>query len=215
MPFTISICGKGGVGKTTTTVMLGVGLHRAGQNTMLVDVDEQATLSRTWAGGAEPSADLPAVVYMSASTVARDLKKVAGQCDVIVVDTPAGLGVPTRTVMELSDLVLLPVGRGFAGLAALSEAMRIVDKARERRPELDARVVLNFVDHTTLSATTRERVKKMGLPTVGSGFRDLVVYDEAMSLGGTDVVGYAPDSDAAKECKRLVSDVLKIVKGRK
>ncbi len=51
---------KGGVGKTTTTFNLGVGLHRLGRRVLLVDLDPQASLS---VSAGIPVAHLTASVY--------------------------------------------------------------------------------------------------------------------------------------------------------
>jgi chromosome partitioning protein len=53
---------KGGVGKTTTTFNLGVGLHRLGRRVLLVDLDPQAALS---ASAGIPVAHLTTSVYQA------------------------------------------------------------------------------------------------------------------------------------------------------
>ena len=53
MTKTIAICNqKGGVGKTTTTLNLGVGLARQGKRVLLVDADPQSDLTSSlgWNG---------------------------------------------------------------------------------------------------------------------------------------------------------------------
>ena len=52
----IAVCNqKGGVGKTVTTVNLGIGLARQGKRVLLVDVDPQGSLTASL-GYCEPNA---------------------------------------------------------------------------------------------------------------------------------------------------------------
>src|SRR5207244_10658298 len=51
---------KGGVGKTTTTINVGVGLSQLGRSVILVDFDPQASLTQGL--GVDPDS-LPATIY--------------------------------------------------------------------------------------------------------------------------------------------------------
>lgn len=52
--------------------------------------------------------------------------------DLVIVDTPAGLGLPTRAALAGAELVLLPVQAEPMGLRSLQQALRVVEHVREK-----------------------------------------------------------------------------------
>ena len=86
----ITVCnGKGGSGKTTATILLGLALVEAGHKTKVLDIDPQNTASRWITDGALPldSEDTSATVLID--TPPRldnaDLRKSIRDSDIIIV----------------------------------------------------------------------------------------------------------------------------------
>jgi chromosome partitioning protein len=210
MPLVLVVAGlKGGVGKSTLALNIACALHRDARPTLLVDADSQGTL-RTWAAkAAEAELDGPPVVALDGRSLRRDLERVSGGFELVVVDSPARLGTEARAAMIVADAVLLPVAPGAADVWALRSTLDVLDEARGLRPDLRAAVVLNRVDRSALAAATREAVAGVAadVPVLDAELRSRVAYGEA-TLAGRGVVDHAPRSPAAAEVRELTRAVL-------
>lgn len=212
MPLVLSVVGvKGGIGKSTIALNLASCLHRR-RRCLLVDSDAQATL-RSWAAtSAEKERSGPPVIGLDGPALRRDLAQVATGFEFVVIDGPPRLGVETRSAMMAADLVLLPVIPGAADIWALRETLALLEEARSVRPELEARVVLNRVDRTTLARITAEALVEMPVPVLRGSLGNRVAYGEA-TLAGRSVVDYGEDTAAQLEIRALAAEVTKLLGG--
>ena len=205
---------KGGVGKSTIAINLASHLHRHKHRVLVVDGDSQGTC-RGWAAiAAGAERDTPPVVSMGPE-MRRDIARVAGGFDVVVIDTPPRLGAEQRAAMLVSDLVLIPVTPGPADVWALQETLALLDEARDLRPELRTAIVLNRMSpRTALASVTRGAIEESGVTALKSILGNRVAFGEAMATG-QGVVTYAPNSIAAQEIEQVATEALALLEGKK
>lgn len=150
---------KGGVGKTTTALNLGVCLHRTGRRVLVVDTDSQRSLRR-WAERAEVNPTTP----------------------------------------------------GATDTWSLGDTLELLEDVRSLRREILARLRLNRAERTALTKATEGAIHGSDVQAMATILHARVVYGEA-TTGGTGIVDYAPDSDAAREIRRLTNEVVEVLNG--
>lgn len=144
---------KGGCGKTTLTINLAGGFHKAGYRTFVVDADPQASaLSWSIANG---QGSLPFDV-----TTARLLKhKVSSllesDAELILVDCPPGIadasdigGKFARDCLREADAILVPLRPSTLDFKAAETFVRYL--VQHKRPETRTAIVINGRQHNRL-----------------------------------------------------------------
>jgi chromosome partitioning protein len=128
--------GKGGNGKTSSTLNLGVIAVHAGLKTCLVDLDTQRTLSR-WHDRRPP--DAPEIMLWQGrlADATRAIAEIGGvqDLDLVIVDTPPTVDEHLDAVDALinkADLVLIPTTQGTADLDSVIEWMAYIRRSKSR-----------------------------------------------------------------------------------
>ena len=125
---------KGGTGKTSIAINLAGFLKSPRRQTAVMDLDPRAT-ARQWASAGR---GLPFQVHQfdpsrGAASFRRNLRSLAADIDVLIIDTPPGSGAPTRLALQVADLVLIPAGASALDLEATRETIDAVHRARHGR----------------------------------------------------------------------------------
>ncbi len=121
---------KGGAGKTTLTTHLAVEAERAGAGPVgVVDTDSKLGLSRWWDARAASSPTL-ARAKPDLVTAIRALH--GSGCKLVIVDTPPQPFGNVSAVIELADLVLVPVQPSPHDLGAIGVTVQMIQ--RQRKP---------------------------------------------------------------------------------
>jgi len=170
--------GKGGVGKSTTTVNL-AGILGERMRVLVVDSDPQE--SATW--WMERSEE-PGAADLVQETDPRTLRRVreVGGYDLVLVDTqPALRAEALRAVIEAADYVVLPSPPATLDVVALVETVR-----QEVRPSgVRHRVLLTRVDARSRGEAEEAREALVGadIPVFGSLVREYKAHRTASLLG--------------------------------
>lgn len=147
---------KGGVGKTTSSVLLATAAVRRGLDVELLDADPQSSASR-WAEVASRRGD--ALEFPVVGVSAQQLRNYSSSSGWQIIDTPPGNAVEIQAAIDTADLVIVPthpspldIDRVWPTLQTMGDKMVGV-------------LIIGVIERRRLYHETREVFEQEGVPT--------------------------------------------------
>ena len=171
---------KGGSGKTTIAVNLGVMLVRAGAKVAFLDSDPQGSLGRWFmARAAENRAGGMDFSTASAWGVGYEVGKLRDMADFVIIDTPPKADSDLRPSLRVADLVIIPVASSHVDLWATDGVLDLAH--REGR---EVMIVLNRARAgTRLGAEILEAAQALDATLAETQIANRVAYAETLGQG--------------------------------
>ncbi len=187
---------KGGSGKTTLSVHVACAAGEAGERVVVVDTDPQGSAT---AWGSARAHSEPPVATVSASDLDAVLQAAKAEgMTLAVVDTAPHATAVAAQIARAVDLVLIPVRPSAFDLAAVGQAVSIVEAAGAR-----AAFVLSACPFRAPEvAETRAVLAGYGLPIVDAEITDRRPFARAVSSGRA-VTEFESTGKAADEIRAL------------
>lgn len=197
---------KGGAGKTTVVVHIGVAATRAGLDVAIIDLDPQASAA-DWVDergeGTKPEA--VAIPPARLDKLLADLR--TNGTDLVLIDTPREGNNAGYIAAKAADLVIVPFKRGGFDFRALKRTLDLC-RVAGKRPF----VLLNGlrIGANRIEADTREALKAKILELEHEcDFAPVVVHQrtayETASITARTAQETDPDSNDAAEAQALFS----------
>ena len=192
---------KGGAGKTTIALNLGLAAELDGKTAAIVDLDPQASITQ-W--GDSRSNNTPAVV----SAQAARLPQILQACEengtgLVLIDTAPHAERAALAAARAADAVLIPCRPSMVDLRAIGSTIDIC-----RIAGVKARVVLNQTPaRGRLAADAAEAVRELGVDVSPAELGHRIAFVHAITKG-QGVQEFEPHGKAAAEVLALYRDLV-------
>lgn len=211
MPVISFVNQKGGCSKSTSSVHFAYWLHQNKRSTLLVDADAQRS-SSIWLQSMD--AEIPFEVVQSPDDLLDQIPELAGRCDVLVVDGPAGLSEATRAILFRADLAIVPCQPSGVDLRSAADAVRLIKQAQSVRngPPAAALFITRAVKGTRLKDEAIAVLQKSGMPILDTVIHQRQLIADTFGQRATvwELSGKAA-SEAQSEYQALFSEVMGMV----
>ena len=197
--------GKGGVGKTTTTINVATALGKMGHDIVVVDTDPQQSIGN-WFVPEKCNFD---VVSASSQKEVYSIKKSLKSYDYIIIDGAAAISEISSAAVMVSDLVIIPVTASPLDFAASTAILAVIEARNDLQPVKARFLVTKKVHAATMVQVLKDSIQETGFKALKTGTTQRQSYIKTMLDGGT--VFETSDSQAKGEIDNIVREILEIL----
>lgn len=188
MPVICFASSKGGVGKSTSAVLLAAELARRGAPVVIIDADPNRPVA-TWARRAGKPEQLSVLSSTTEATVIDDIEAASARAPFVIVDLEGTASMTVAYAISRADLVVIPSQGSQLDAAEAAKAIRLI----RQQEKAFGRSIPHAVLFTRTSAAIRPRTLQHirnefdghGVPTFETQIHEREAFRAIFSFGGT------------------------------
>ncbi len=199
---------KGGAGKTTLAVQLGVWWAMKRRKVTLLDVDPQGSMKAWHALRTENGiTGSPFAADLSGWKLSSEIDRLKAENDYIIVDTPPHAESDARVAVRAADLILVPVQPSPMDWWATKPTLDMAAKEKTK-----CLLILNRLPpRGKLADAIRAKIEEAGLPLASVSLGNRSAFAVSM-MDGKGVAETQPKGTAAAEIEALAKEIDKLLK---
>lgn len=197
--------GKGGVGKTTSSINIATAIVKKGHKVVVVDTDPQMSIGNWF----EDNKCIFDVVYASSEKEVYSIKKSLKSYDFIVIDGAAAISAISSAAVMVSDLVIIPVTPSPLDFAASAAILAVIEARNELQPVKARFLITKKINTAKMLQLLKDSIASTGVETLKTGITQRQSYIKTMLDGGT--VYDTTDGQAKGEIDLITSEIMEII----
>lgn len=194
---------KGGVGKTTLATNIATKFYLDKSKVLLIDSDPQGS-ARDW--HAAGHSEIP-VIGIDRPTLDKDIKKIASQFDLVIIDGAPQLADMAISAIKCADIIIIPVQPSPYDIWASSDLVEII-KHRQQLTDDKPKAffcISRKIASTSLGKEIVDALEGYDLPIMKSYTSQRIIYAKSAAEGQT--VFDTNNNEAIQEITNIVNEL--------
>lgn len=199
--------GKGGVGKTTSSINIATAIAKQGYDVVVVDTDPQMSIGNWF----EEDKCLFDVRTASSEKEVYSIKKDLKKYDYIVIDGVATISAISSASVMVSDLVIIPVTPSPLDFSVSTAILAVIEARNDLQP-IEARfLITKKINTAKMLQVLKDSIVETGVGMLKTGITQRQSYVRTMLDGGT--VYDTTDGQAKGEIDNITREIMEILNG--